>query len=145
MESLEGVGGTTSIVDYVKQLHRAVNEGRPDFYTIPDDADLVAQLFFLYGASADPTDFEEEVDFDYQRALVRAQVSTVSIRTIKRSFRRSRTIAHDLQRRDCHGDGHGPDHGELLLGAAGSTSRHCSRCCWPLWLLPLRPLSCSGR
>ncbi|WP_425063850.1 efflux RND transporter permease subunit [Pyruvatibacter mobilis] len=76
MESLEGVGGTTSIVDYVKQLHRAVNEGRPDFYTIPDDADLVAQLFFLYGASADPTDFEEEVDFDYQRALVRAQVST---------------------------------------------------------------------
>ena len=31
--------------------------------------------FFLYEASADPTDFEEEVDYDYQRALVRAQVN----------------------------------------------------------------------
>ncbi len=74
METLPGVNGTSSVVDYVKQLHRAVNEGDPAFYTIPDDPDLVAQLFFLYGASADPTDFEEEVDYDYQRALVRASV-----------------------------------------------------------------------
>lgn len=76
METLPGVNGTTSIVDYVKQLHRAVQDGDAGFYTIPDDPALIAQLFFLYGASADPTDFEEEVDYDYQRALVRAQVNT---------------------------------------------------------------------
>ena len=75
IETLPGVGGTTSIVDYVKQLHRAVNENDPNYYTIPDDPDLIAQLFFLYGASADPTDFEEEVDADYRQALIRARVT----------------------------------------------------------------------
>ena len=75
IETLPGVGGTTSIVDYVKQLHRAVNENDPNYYTIPDDPDLIAQLFFLYGASADPTDFEEEVDYDYRQALIRARVT----------------------------------------------------------------------
>lgn len=74
IESQPSVGGTTSIVDYVKQLHRSVNEGDAAFYTIPDNADLIAQLFFLYGASADPTDFEEEIDSDHRQALVRAQI-----------------------------------------------------------------------
>lgn len=74
IETLPSVGGTTSIVDYVKQLHRSVNDGDAAFYTIPDNADLMAQLFFLYGASADPTDFEEEIDSDHRQALVRAQI-----------------------------------------------------------------------
>ena len=74
IETLPSVGGTTSVVDYVKQLHRSVNEGNKAFYTIPDSPDLIAQLFFLYGASADPTDFEEEIDSDHRQALVRAQI-----------------------------------------------------------------------
>lgn len=74
IETLPSVGGTTSIVDYVKQLHRSVNEGNATFYTIPDNTDLIAQLFFLYGASADPTDLEEEIDSDHRQALVRAQI-----------------------------------------------------------------------
>ena len=75
LTSLPYVNGSTSIVDYVKQLHRSVNEGRPEFYTIPDDPLLVSQLIFLYNASADPTDFEEEVDSTYTQALVRANVN----------------------------------------------------------------------
>ena len=72
--TLPGVNGTTSIVDYLKQLYRSVDENRPESYRIPDDPLLVAQLFFLYNASADPTDFEEEVDTLFQRALIRANV-----------------------------------------------------------------------
>jgi len=75
LETLPHVNGTTSIVDYVKQLHRAVNENDPAAYIVPDNEQLIAQLFFLYNASADPTDFEEEVDGDYQRALVRANLN----------------------------------------------------------------------
>jgi len=74
LESLPSVGGTTSIADYVKQMHRAVNEDRPEAYAIPDDPRLVAQLFKLYEASGSPTDFEEEIDYDRRRALVRANV-----------------------------------------------------------------------
>ncbi len=70
-ESLENVTGSTSIVDYLKQMNRALNEGRPDFYQLPENKDLVAQYFLLYSASSDPTDFEEEVDYDYRLANVR--------------------------------------------------------------------------
>ncbi len=76
LETLPQVGGTTSLVDYIKQMNRAVNENRKEFYVVPDDPLLISQLFLLYSASADPTDFEEEVDSNYQNALVRANVST---------------------------------------------------------------------
>ncbi len=76
METLPHVNGSVSIVDYVKQLNKSVNEGRDEAYVIPDDKDLIAQLFFLYNASGDPTDFEEEVDYDYRQALVRSFADT---------------------------------------------------------------------
>ncbi len=76
LEGLPHVGGTTSVVDYIKQMHRSVREGREEAYRIPEDPLLVAQLFLLYSASSDPTDFEDKVDNDYQHALVRAHVNT---------------------------------------------------------------------
>ncbi len=76
VETLPNVGGTTSIVDYIKQMNRAVSEDDKAAYTLPNDANLISQYFLLYSASGDPTDFEEEIDYDYRLALVRARVST---------------------------------------------------------------------
>ena len=75
-ETLPGVQGSTSIVDYLKQMHKAVNENQSEAYVIPDDAFLNAQLFLLYNSSADPTDFQEEVDYDYKLANVRLRLNT---------------------------------------------------------------------
>lgn len=74
LEGLPHIGGTTSIVDYIKQMNKAVNENRDDAYQIPNDPMLVSQLFLLYSASGDPTDLEEEIDHEHQRALVRANL-----------------------------------------------------------------------
>jgi len=70
-ETLPHVQGSTSVVDYLKQMNKSLNEGKQSFYRLPDDKDLVAQYFLLYSASGDPTDFEEEIDFDYRLANVR--------------------------------------------------------------------------
>jgi len=70
-ETLPHVQGSVSIVDYLKQMNRALNEGQKAFYRLPDDADLIAQYFLLYSTSGEPTDFEEEVDYDYRLANVR--------------------------------------------------------------------------
>ncbi|WP_282608628.1 outer membrane lipoprotein-sorting protein [Pelagibius sp. Alg239-R121] len=75
-ETLDGVQGSTSVVDYIKQMHKAVNENRQEFYSIPDDDFLIAQLFLLYSTSANPTDFEEEVDYDYRRANIRLNLNS---------------------------------------------------------------------
>lgn len=74
LETLAHVNGTTSIVDYLKQMNKALNEDREETYRLPEDPDLVAQYFLLYSASGDPTDFQEEVDYDYQLANVRARL-----------------------------------------------------------------------
>ncbi len=77
-ESLPHVNGSTSVVDYLKQMNRALNYGERAAYVLPDDSDLIAQYFLLYSASSDPTDFEEEVDYDYQTALVRVNIDSGS-------------------------------------------------------------------
>lgn len=74
LETQPHVNGTTSMVDYLKQMNKALNEDRQAAYQLPKDPDLVAQYFLLYSASGDPADFQEEVDYDYQLANVRARL-----------------------------------------------------------------------
>jgi predicted RND superfamily exporter protein len=76
LATLPHVNGSTSIVDYIKQMNRSLNENKPSAYVVPDDADLISQYFLLYSASGDPTDFEEEIDYDYRMALVRARMDS---------------------------------------------------------------------
>lgn len=76
VEGFPHVEGSVSIVDYLKQMNRALNEDRRDAYVLPDNADLVAQYFLLYSTSGDPTDFQEEVDYDYRMANVRVTMNS---------------------------------------------------------------------
>jgi hypothetical protein len=64
------------VVDYIKQMYKSLNGSDEAFYVIPDDKELIAQLFLLYSASGEPTDFEEEIDYDYQRANIRVNINT---------------------------------------------------------------------
>jgi len=57
-ESLPYVQGSTSIVDYLKQMNRALNGGDVSEYKLPESEALTAQYFLLYSASSDPADFE---------------------------------------------------------------------------------------
>ncbi len=76
VETLPHVGGSTSVVDYIKQMYKSLNADEPAYYRIPDDSNLVAQLFLLYTASNDPTDFEEEIDYDYRLANLRVNMNS---------------------------------------------------------------------
>jgi len=76
VSTLPHVNGSTSIVDYLKQMNRALNEDEKSAYQLPDDADLVAQYFLLYSASGDPDDFEEEIDYDYRLANIRIRLDS---------------------------------------------------------------------
>ncbi|MBL4659091.1 MAG: outer membrane lipoprotein-sorting protein [Alcanivoracaceae bacterium] len=69
--TINNVNGATSIVDYIKQMNRVLNGGAKEAYALPQDRDLLAQYFLIYSASSDPTDFEEEIDYDYRIANMR--------------------------------------------------------------------------
>jgi hydrophobe/amphiphile efflux-3 (HAE3) family protein len=71
IRTLGGVGAVTSIVDYIKQLNRAVDGGVESSYVVPDDRSLIAQLMLTYQASAAPTEFQSLIDSPARTALVR--------------------------------------------------------------------------
>lgn len=102
-ETLPSVQGSTSIVDYLKQMNRALNGGSVDEYKLPDSMELIAQYFLLYSASSDPTDFEEEVDYDYQMANVRININTGGFQNTKHIVEGLQSyIAREFDGKDIH-------------------------------------------
>jgi predicted RND superfamily exporter protein len=57
-------GQTVSLADIVKEIHRALNEGRDSHYVVPDDAALIAQELLLFESSG-TDDLEDRVDSSY--------------------------------------------------------------------------------
>lgn len=75
-ETLPGVGYTSSFVDIISRINQEMNEGDSAYDRIPESQNLVAQYLLLYSMSGDPGDFNELVDFNYQRAKIRFMLST---------------------------------------------------------------------
>lgn len=75
-QTLPHVNGSTSVVDFLKQMNKAMHEGRQNHYKLPGNSQLIAQYFLLYSASGDPTDFQEYIDYDYRLANVRLRMDS---------------------------------------------------------------------
>ncbi|MCB1615040.1 MAG: MMPL family transporter [Pseudomonadales bacterium] len=63
------IGKTVSILDINKELHKALNENREAFYTIPDNQQLIAQELLLFENSG-ADDLEELVDSQFSKARI---------------------------------------------------------------------------
>ena len=87
------VGGSVSLAEYVKRMHRIMNEDRPEMEVIPASQDLVAQYLLLYSFSGDPDDFDEIVDYDYQHANVSVYLRSDSTQDIQRVVERVQDFA----------------------------------------------------
>ncbi len=75
-ESLEYVGDTVSVVDYLKSLNQTLHSMDSTYYTLPESRAEIAEGLYLYSVSGQPELLDEVVDFDYQHANI-----TVSIKT----------------------------------------------------------------
>ncbi|WP_293751437.1 outer membrane lipoprotein-sorting protein [uncultured Paraglaciecola sp.] len=93
--TLENVKGATSIVDYLKQIHRSLNGGDKQFYWLPKNKELIAQYFLIYSASSDPTDFEEEIDYDYRIANIRLSLNKGSYQDNKDTVEKLNSYIED--------------------------------------------------
>lgn len=68
------VAKVTGIDQYISLLHSALTDA--PLGALPQKDQAVAQYLLLYEVSGDPGDFKEEIDYDYQKALIRAQLTT---------------------------------------------------------------------
>lgn len=75
-EGLAGVGYSSSFADIIKRINRVMNSDDPAYEKIPDSRELISQYLLLYSISGDPGDFEDIVDYDYQRAKIKVMIQT---------------------------------------------------------------------
>lgn len=67
------VGKTISITDILKEINQALNENRADFYSIPDEKNLVSQEFLLFENSGSDA-LEDRVDSQFSKARLTMKV-----------------------------------------------------------------------
>lgn len=63
-----------SITDIVKDMNCTLNGNQPQFYTIPDQPDMIAQLLLLY-ENAGGTESEYWMDYDYRRLRLQVELN----------------------------------------------------------------------
>jgi predicted RND superfamily exporter protein len=80
VESLPHVGGTTSLVDYLKRMNQALHGDDPGFYRVPDTRELVAQSLLLYSMSGDESDLEDVINDDYSQGCISVFLKSGSTR-----------------------------------------------------------------
>ena len=69
----------TSVADYVKRIHRELNDGRPEANVVPDDGDTIAQELFVFALGGEGRhELERVVASDYSRAQISIKLESMS-------------------------------------------------------------------
>ncbi|MDD5584563.1 MAG: MMPL family transporter [Candidatus Omnitrophica bacterium] len=72
-----------SIIDFLKDMNRALYDNNEEYYRIPDTREAVAQNLLLYSMSPRRNDIEKDfVDYPYQLARIRCRISEHNSRKI---------------------------------------------------------------
>jgi len=80
--SLQVVGNSFTLTDYVKRMNKVMNADDEAFNSIPDDQNMVAQYLLLYEMSGDPENLNAVVDYDYSKLNVTFQLKSDNSKAI---------------------------------------------------------------
>ena len=83
VDHLPYVGGSRSIVDYIKDMNKTLHAGNSQFDVIPDSAAQIGEYLFLLSISGRPQQLDEMVDYDYRQGLVTFAIKTDHTRALK--------------------------------------------------------------
>lgn len=93
VEQLPLVGGSRSVAEYLKRMHRVMHADQKTFETVPDSRELVAQYLLMYSMSGDPEDFDDVIDYDYRLANIWVQMKSDYTDDIAAVIRQVRSFA----------------------------------------------------
>ena len=74
-----------SLADIVKDLNQVMHSDDPEYYSIPDDKELISQLLLLYEMSGG-TEAENWVDYDYMTLRISADVGDFMAKEFERQW-----------------------------------------------------------
>ena len=86
---------SNSILDVVKDMNQVLHGNDPEFYNIPDDRDLIAQLLLLY-ENAGGTESEYWVDYEYKYLRLSVHLNDMQVKQMTEDFREVSQYAQEL-------------------------------------------------
>jgi len=79
LTALPYVKKVTSLADYVKRVHRELNDGRPEAYVVPATSQEVAQELLVFGLGDEGrAELDRVVASDYSRAQITVKLASMS-------------------------------------------------------------------
>jgi uncharacterized protein len=90
---LPDVGGSRSIVDYIKNMNQTLHAGDSKFDVIPDSAAQIGEYLYLFSVSGRPQQLDEMIDYAYQQGLVTFAIKTDHTRALKQIIDKTRRFA----------------------------------------------------
>ena len=86
---------TNSVLGIIKDMNQILHGDMPEYYDIPDNREMIAQLFLLY-ENAGGTEAEYWVDYDYQRLRLQVLMDNFRAREAKDEYRQIEIRAAEL-------------------------------------------------
>ena len=74
--TLEIVGNSFGITDYLKRMNMVMHEDNEAFHVIPESTEMVAQYLLLYEMSGDPENLNRVVDYNYAKSNLNFQLKS---------------------------------------------------------------------
>lgn len=85
-EKLKSVGNSFSLADYLKRMNKVMNADNEEYYSIPENNELVAQYLLLYEMSGDPQNLLKVINYNYNRTNITFQLKGDDSKTINEAL-----------------------------------------------------------
>lgn len=76
VESMDDVGGSISLVDYIRSTNKTFHAGDEAYDVLPETRREIGQFLYLLSISGRPEQLDEVVDYDYRQANVTFAIKT---------------------------------------------------------------------
>ncbi|NLD99717.1 MAG: MMPL family transporter [Fibrobacter sp.] len=99
LQQMKGVGQVSSMADVIRMMSKALNDsGDPGYNRIPESRDAVAQYLELYSMSGSPDDFEQLVDFNFEKTHFIVRLNDGSTPVVNNIVKKIQNMAaHDTE------------------------------------------------
>jgi hypothetical protein len=97
LKALPFVKKVTSLADYVKRVHRELNDGRADAYVVPETSAEIAQELLVFGLGDEGrTELERIAASDFSRAQVTVKLASMSSDLVFQQVTAADRLARDI-------------------------------------------------
>ncbi len=83
VDAMDDVGGSISLVDYLKSTNRSLHADDPAYDVLPETRQEISEYLFLLSVSGRPEQLDAVVDYDYRQANVTFAIKTDHTQRLK--------------------------------------------------------------